>query len=531
MRKITRLLRRGTTALLLLLLAGCGSAAPATLPTSAATAEVAAGATQQSDSVDPLPPTFTRTPLPTLSATPGPSPTPSTTPTATRTPTQTPTPTITPTSRPQSNPGLAIWTPLAPEGATPTSTPPTPVPTAVPTFEAEDDITNVMLLGGDDPNMGNGSQRTDAIIVVSINRDTQTASMISIPRDLYVYIPGWTMNRINTAMARGQLSGYPGGGVGLLEDTILYNFGIPIHYYAKVDFSGFQQIVDGLDGVEVAVGCELTDWRLKSPELDQNVEENWERFTLPAGIHTMDGDLALWYVRSRQSSSDWDRGRRQQQVLQAILNQGVDLNLISEVPTFFNAYRETVETDLDIGRILQLATLAPAVRANGIQHLYLARSTVSWTIPGSGAQVLLPVWDGENMMRDTFRRLYLPPALTRASREPITVEVINASGNEALALLAAENLAYYGFAPVLANEERPVQTDSTLTYFAANFKGSYDWLISFAAQVYRNAIVLDPDTVATTDYRLVVGSDYDSCLNDLFAPQPFLPEEEATPTP
>lgn len=136
-------------------------------------------------------------------------------------------------------------------------TPGVPIPTAAPTIAVPPRTTNILLLGNDDAEMGGGVVRTDSIIVVSINRDRNTASLISIPRDLYVYIPNWTMNRINTAA--------PYGGVSRLKETILYNFGIPIHYHARVDFDVFKQIIDTLGGIEIAVSCQLEDWRLKEP--------------------------------------------------------------------------------------------------------------------------------------------------------------------------------------------------------------------------------------------------------------------------
>ncbi|MCZ7673029.1 MAG: LCP family protein [Chloroflexi bacterium] len=238
-----------------------------------------------------------------------------------------------------------------------------------------------------------------------------------MPRDLYVYIPGFTMNRLNTALARGEDVDYPGGGVGMLKQTILYNFGIPIHYYAQVDFQGFQDIVDAMGGVDLAVSCKRSDWRLISPELDVEDPDNWEVFTLEPGVHHLDGDLALWYARSRllDPLSDWGRSRRQQQLLRAMFNQGLDLGLLSEIPTLWNTYKTSIDTDMDIGKMLQLATLAPAVRENGIQNLYLAGKTQSFVTAG-GAAVQIPIWEEPGMMHDTLAQLFRPPALNRASR-------------------------------------------------------------------------------------------------------------------
>lgn len=416
-------------------------------------------------------------------------------PTATIPPTDTPIPTITPTSQPQFTPERII---VEGEG----------IPTPVPEFVIPDDTTTILLLGND------GGVNTDTIMIVAINRQGPTASILSLPRDLYVYIPGKGYGRINTVVARG--------GPQLLKQTIQYNFGVPIHFYAQVDFDGFKDAVDIFNGVEVAVSCELTDWRLKSPELDPEEEDNWEQFTLEPGVHQMDGDLALWYVRSRLTTSDFDRGRRQQQLIRAMLDQAVDVGIVSEFPSLWGAYQDNFNTDMDIGRILQIASLAPAIDENGVQHLYVARKTEEFITP-DGSNVLRPIWEGERMMKEEFSRLFLPPALNMAARPPITVEVVNASGDPDLAVLAADNLAWFGFTPVLGEETAVGLSPTSLSYYKPNFKGSFDWLISWIFDLDRDEIELAEDESYAYDYRLVVGEDYEPCRPVMLAPQPFLP--------
>ena len=470
-------------------------------------------------------PTTAATDTPTLEPTVSPSPAASDTPAETAKPagsntprpsatapaTATPQPTATPTSVPQLNPTPALnITGSMREGV---PTPPTAIPSPVPVFDLPPGTTNILLLGKDQ-NADGSDARTDTMIIVSINREAQTASMISLPRDLYVYMPNRIMGRLNTAVNLG--------GVDLLEQTILYNFGIPIHYHAQVDFDGFKRIVDLLGGVTMAVSCPLQDWRLISPELDPTLEENWEQFRLEAGIHQMDGDLALWFARSRLTTNDFDRGRRQQQLLQAMLNQSIDLGLVAKAPELWSTFREVVETDMDIGRILQLASMASSVRDNGVQHLYLAGKMQAWTVPDTGAAVQLPIWEGDNMMYDTFRRLLLPPALNRANRAPITVEIINASQYPAQGLLAADNLAWYGFVPVMGETREP-QATSEMTYFGDNFKGSYDWLFAWVMGMPRDNIQLS-GAESATNYRVVIGNDYNPCRPAFLAPQETLPE-------
>ena len=124
------------------------------------------------------------------------------------------------------------------------------------------------------------------------------------------------------------------------------------------------------------------------------------------------------------------------------------------------------------------------------------------------------------MMEDTFARLFRPPNLSRATRPPITVEIINATGNPDMARLAADNLAWYGFAPVIsdAQPETTENVATTLTYFGPNFKGSYDWLISWVMHQNLSDIVLNDEDPSAYNYRVILGTDFNPCINQLFAP-------------
>ena len=181
-----------------------------------------------------------------------------------------------------SNPAPQIILP----SLTPSSTntpPPLPTLTApiepLPTAQAVDPATlpflsnnetiNFLLIGSDRRPTGT-SHRTDTLLIAMVWYREGQVSLISIPRDLWIDIPTVGMQRINTAYQSGESGGYPGGGIGLLKDTILQNLGIRIDHAAMVDFDGFRRIVDTLGGIDVPISCTFTDWRLISPELDQN---------------------------------------------------------------------------------------------------------------------------------------------------------------------------------------------------------------------------------------------------------------------
>lgn len=451
---------------------------------------------------------------PTPSATPGflptllPSRTPQSTVTLTPSATSSPSPTSTPSVTPTPTVSVTPFATLEPEELAADAV----IPTPVTPFERPDGITNILLLGNDVGARQGG--RTDSMVIVSIDEVNQTASMLSLPRDLYVVIPGWKMTRINLALPHGHGSDYPGGGGALVKDTILYNLGIPVDYYVRIGFDGFRDVVDLMHGVDVAVSCEIEDWKLKDPELDPNEEENWEMFSLGPDIHHMHGDTALWYVRSRRNSSDFERGRRQQQVLSAILEKGLELEMIAQLPSLWETYRETVETDLPLPVILRLAALAPAVRENGIQHLFLPEAARrAWRAPG-GAAVQLLQWEGAEPILGQLMR---PPVLNRAAREAIPVEVVTA--HDVQYALAADNLAYHGFVPVRVVSSSPAPGHTHVTYFGDNFKGSYDWLLSWIVGVPRDKISLSADQSAAGEgYRVVLGEDYDPCRPQLEAP-------------
>ncbi len=395
-------------------------------------------------------------------------------------------------------------------------TPPTAIPTAVGPIPADPAITNIVLAGNDVRWPQGG--RTDALLIVSINRESKQAAVLSLPRDLYVYIPGWTMNRINLALPHGHGVDYPGGGGGLLADTIEYNFGLTINHYARLGFDSFSQVVDTLGGVEVVVNCPLTDWRLISPELDPEIEENWERFTLEPGIQEMNGDLALWYARSRRSTNDFDRGRRQQQMLGAILAKGVSLDLVDDVPELWQTFRGGIETDLNLPDLLTLAAMAPAVNENGVQHLLLpAEAFQAWRVPVTGEAVQLPRWDA---VQGTFESLVSAPTLNRGQRPPLEVELV--TDDPVLFRQAAENLNWHGLETTYRHSEEKVPAKTQITYHGSTLKGSFHWLVAWLFGLDPESVVVGQAPDAGSDqginYTVVLGRDYSPCLPDFLPP-------------
>lgn len=448
------------------------------------------------------------------------------TPSATLLPGQATTLPVTPLPSPTARAGIdPTLGPSAPDPSVPLNT---AVPPPMPQLFMDKDVYNVLLLGRDTP-QGSRSYRTDVMIIVSVNKKTGAVTMLTIPRDLYVYIPGWTMQRINTAASHGDAVKYPGGGVALLEQTILYNLGVPVHGWARIDFGGFKNVVDIIGGIEVPVACPMQDWRLKDPSLDQQNADNWELFDVNPGVHKMDGDYALWYARSRKHSSDFDRSRRQHQVLRAILEKALQVDILPKAPELYAQYGQMVDTDLGLGEILQFVPLAPTIDPSRIKSRFIGRGfVINWTTP-DGAAVLLP---NRGAISQLLAEAFAPPndnTLTRAAPE---VELWNGTRHTQWAALAADNMEWAGIAPIPGEPDRTDYATTTIYDFSLSPK------VSAAARkelqrifhVKDANVVTQPDSNAAYPFRVVIGEDFNSCVAPTSIIIRTTPTPETTPS-
>ena len=435
-------------------------------------------------------------------------------PTAEPTASETLVPSPSPTARPGIDPTLGASSP------DPFITHEMPIPDPVAQLRLDPQIVNILLLGRDTDRTAN-NYRTDVIIVASINKAANSVTMLTIPRDLYLYIPGWTMNRINTAAGHGEAIGYPGGGVALLQQTILYNLGLPIHGWARVDFEGFRNVVDIVGGVDLPVSCAMQDWRLIDPSLDDQNADNWQLYTVETGVQHMDGDLALWYARSRKRSSDFDRSRRQHQVLRAIFDKALRLEMLSKVPELYGQYLEVVDTDMGLGDLLQFVPMATQLERARIKSRFIGREHVfSWTTP-AGAAVLLP---NREAIAALMAEAFVPPSQNVLAREAPTVEIWNGTANASWQALAADNLAWAGIVPVIGEADGQGYSTTTLYDFTTSAKASAVREIQRIFRISDENVISAPDAAAPHPFRVVLGSDYNSCV----APQSII---RTTPTP
>ncbi len=254
----------------------------------------------------------------------------------------------------------------------------------------------VLVMGLDfrDWQAGSGPSRTDTMMLLTMDPLSNTAGMLSVPRDLWVSIPGFNNGRINTAYFLGEAYKMPGGGPGMAVKTVETVLGVSINYYAQVDFGAFIRFVDELGGVIVEVPK-----RIKiDPIVGDPVYLKPER-------QTLFGELALAYARARNTpGGDLDRAIRQQQVILGIRDRLLKpeslSELISKAPDLYAEIAGGVRTNMTLDEVIKLAVLAQGVPDENIQRAAISAAEVSFATTPDGASVLIPKPEKIRLLRD-----------------------------------------------------------------------------------------------------------------------------------
>jgi LCP family protein required for cell wall assembly len=412
--------------------------------------------------------------------------------------------------------------PLPEIANTPVISSPLPQPSPMPMVSQPEGTINILLLGMDRQG-GEGIARTDVLVVASIFPDAPSVSLLSIPRDYYAWIPAWGLDKINTAYLRGAKRGYPGGGPEAAMATIEYNFGIPIHYYALVDFGNFSQIVNAVGGVDIIVECPFHD-----TYPDPASETGQTDIDLEPGLHHLDGKFALWYVRSRWNTSDFDRHRRQQQVLMAIFQQALSQNLLVRLPELWDAYQESVETDLGLREIIFLASVARRLDSRDVNNYFIRGDYLikSWTAP-NGGYVLVPDLEA---MHGFVQNVMRPLSSSRASQRSYRVIVSNGSWASSWSEVAAYRLAIEGF-EVVKVEDAEHQPNTHIIDYTTTAKGSPLPTLMRLYRLRSGGVIQEPGQETAADFRVVLGADYNPCHGTQTAYWRATPTPSPTPPP
>jgi LCP family protein required for cell wall assembly len=368
--------------------------------------------------------------------------------------------------------------------------------------------TNILLLGIDKRAQELGASRTDTMIVATVDPETKTAGMLSIPRDLWVSIPGYSEGRINTAHFLGDRDGYPGGGPALAKKTVQYALGIPIHYYVGINFVGFEKLVDAIGGIRIDVKEAIHD--------EEYPDGNYGYMTvdIPAGLQHMDGKMALQYARVRHGGTDFLRARRQQEVLRAIRDKVLRLDIpLTRIPEMLRIAGDSVQTDLSLSEMYDLAKLGREIAVENIKAAVIDESMTSPQTTPDGAMVLIP---NRARVRDVVNELFGGPVPTSVAelsekevvaQESAKIEVQNGTLTTGLARRTSEYLQGLGYAVVsFSNADRSDYVSSVIIDYSGKTN-----TVSLLAQRF-NVV---PDNVrrntgieSEVDIRLILGRDY-----------------------
>ncbi len=397
-----------------------------------------------------------------------------------------------------------------------TSTTPTPDLTSPDLVWQGRERVNVLVLGIDRRAGEEGYFRTDTMLVLTLDPVTKTGGVLSIPRDLWVPIPGYGVARINAAHVFGQRDGYPGGGPALSAKTVENNLGIPIHYHVRVDFDAFVEIVDRIGGIDIYVEEEIRDRTY--PSNDPADPYGYDPLYIEAGQQHFDGELALKYARTRHTSGgDFDRARRQQQVVRAIFEKVKRLDmlptLIAQAPQMWRTVQDSVETDLQLDQGIALARLATQVDPDDIHFGVIdERYTIPY-VTESGAEVLILLRDRMRELRDEMFTSEDPSVEegsepdSQLDSEAATIEVLNGTLTEGLAAEVTERLRELNLGVVHTGNADRQDVGESLIIVHTDKAYTAQYIARFL-DLPSSAIVQGSEPAAEYDISLILGADY-----------------------
>lgn len=393
--------------------------------------------------------------------------------------------------------------------------------------EGEAHITNVLLIGSATRNPNNPGL-TDTLMIVSFNQDTGHIAVVSIPRDLYVYVPNIGMQKINQTVFVAERQA-AGTGIEALKATILYNFGIEIDFYARLDFDSFPQLIDSVGGIDITVDCTIEDWRLIEPDMDIHVAENYEMFTLWTGRYRMDGDTALWYVRSRRTSNDLDRNRRQQDVLRALWREIRRQGIVEHFPELWEQFNQIVQTDMTLTDALNFVPLVADLDPAQVEYYYFRiHHEVEQGYGGENGQfIFIP----QREALETMMRQVLSPSTSRSLSSNLpTVVIYNGSGLDWLPYIAAQRLEREGFLTTIIEGDGHPRNYNLVVDYTGSSRNNPVEDIQRVLRITDEGLQTEPDPQRDYDYAVYIGANYRyySCTYPVQQPEWVEATPEAT---
>jgi len=364
--------------------------------------------------------------------------------------------------------------------------------------------TNILILGMGGKNHP-GGQLTDTMIAVSIDYPDNKIGMISIPRDLWAPIPGFSHAKINEAYHDGEENKKTTGGGGALSSRTVENvLGIPIHYYISLDFEGFKKIVDTVGGVDIYVENDIND-----PYYPAANMVNYAPFKISAGLHHMDGDLALKYARSRKTTSDFDRSRRQMQVMAAIREKVLSLDILAnpkKITDLINISGDHIRTNMQVSEIKALIEVSKNLDVANMINKVLDTSSDGLLVDSTDYRGYYAYprkgIDNFSEIQAMAKNLFVPQAEDIAS---IRIEVTNANGKAGLASAVSNYLQSYGY-NVTKISSANSKTAKTVIYDYSG--GKYSQTVQKLASLMNAEVQTGTGNRSGIDIQVVVGQDY-----------------------
>jgi LCP family protein required for cell wall assembly len=350
--------------------------------------------------------------------------------------------------------------------------------------------------------------QTDSMMLLTMDPVSRTAGILSIPRDLWVNIPGFDYGKINQAYFIGEIYDLPGGGPGLAIQTVEELLGIDINYYAQVDFSAFENFIDEIGGIEVDVPEEIS--------VDPIGPHN--TVTLQPGVQVLD---ALAYARNRDTfGSDFDRAGRQQQVALAIRDRVFSLdmlpNLIAKAPTIYNELRNGIHSNLSLQEAISLAWTAAQIPTENITRGIIGPNETTRSFSPDGMDILLPDMDAVRSVRDQVfattggvapvATVYVGDPEELRQAENATVSVLNATTTAGLAAQTTDYLRQQGINVTLTGNAQE-RSDYTVIIDYTGKAYTVQYLVDLL-HIQPNSIFSRYDPNSEVDIAILLGADW-----------------------
>lgn len=358
---------------------------------------------------------------------------------------------------------------------------------------------NLLLIGVDE-----GKSLSDSIILLSLDPIAKDVAMVSIPRDMYVEIPGYGSAKINAAHSYGENYDYEGGGPALLSETLSQTLDAPIHYYVRLDFEAFDQAIDTVGGVNVDVEETIEDF-----SYPDEVNGGHIHFYLEAGPQELDAETALKYARSRYSTSDFDRSRRQQKLLLAFKDKVLSLGTLTnpaKINSLMHNFSGNVETNLKLEEIIRLVDISKGINEDRVVQAQIDTSEDSFLSFSNlyGQSVLVPTAGDYSEIQEYVRGILVDGYI---KDEAARVSVLNGTTVPGVATNTGQLLRSYGYK--VDNVDNASDQNYTRTVIF-DYGGDKPYTVRYLEQ--RFGVIAQrrsrPEHAQDFDIEIVIGSDY-----------------------